>query len=79
MSFGTEVKIESFYFLQEEGKEKVDQSLKVELSDQDLSTAVKLHCQPCNKFWLRIYTFVNRLADLIDFDLLTSICSFKKV
>lgn len=54
-------------------------SLKVKLSDQDLSTAVKLHCQPCNKFSLRIYTFVNRLAALIDFDLLTSICSFKKV
>lgn len=31
------------YFFQEK------KCLKVELSDRDLSTAVKLHCQPCNK------------------------------
>lgn len=31
-------------------KKKMNLSGKVELSDQDLSTAVKLHCQTCNKF-----------------------------
>lgn len=25
-------------------------SLKAKLTDRDLNTAVKLHCQPCNKF-----------------------------
>lgn len=40
--------LESFYFFH--GKKKMDLRWKVELSDQDLSTAVKLHCQLCNKF-----------------------------
>lgn len=31
-------------------KEKKWMSLKAKLTDRDLNTAVKLHCQPCNKF-----------------------------
>ena len=37
-------------FLFPSKEKKNELSLKIELSDQDLSTAVKLHCQPCNKF-----------------------------